>query len=162
MKSVCSKHASLSTFFDKFFRVLSCLRNERNHSTLMALAKKQVSIYSPGFPEEKFMDVLTLYANGFVQKQLSLRSNVTMVSDNGTSCTILSSNGHLNVTTYDCQCVFWKSMHLPCRHIFLVREHLNVSLSMALTALPQDGQKNSCVADFVTRKTLPYLRRLLK
>ncbi len=106
----------------------ACMRNERDHSTLMAFAKKQVLIYSPGSPEEKFMDVLTPYANGFVQKQLSLRSNVTMVSDNGTSCTISSSNDNLNVTTDDCQCVFWKSMHLPCRYIFLVREHLNVSL----------------------------------
>ncbi len=35
-----------------------------------------------------------------------------------------------------------------------------MSLSMALTALRQDGQNNSCVADFATRKTLPYLRRL--
>ncbi len=31
VKSVCSKYASLSTFFDQFFAVLSCLRNERDH-----------------------------------------------------------------------------------------------------------------------------------
>ena len=41
VKSVCSKYASLTTFFDQFFAVLACLRNERDHSPLMALAKKR-------------------------------------------------------------------------------------------------------------------------
>ena len=40
VKSFCSKYASLATFFDQFFAVLSCLRNERDHVTLMAMVKK--------------------------------------------------------------------------------------------------------------------------
>ena len=44
VKSVCSKYSSLSTFFDQFLAILSCLRNERDHSTLMALAS--VSIFT--------------------------------------------------------------------------------------------------------------------
>ena len=43
LKSVCSRFASLSCFFDHFFAVLSVLCNERDHSTVMALVGKLVS-----------------------------------------------------------------------------------------------------------------------
>ena len=52
VKSACSKYASLSTFFEQFFSVLSCLQNERDRSTLMALAKQRVSSFSPDSPEK--------------------------------------------------------------------------------------------------------------
>ena len=44
IKSVCSKYASLATFFDQFFAVLACLRNERDHTTLMAMVKKRITV----------------------------------------------------------------------------------------------------------------------
>ena len=43
VKSVCSKYASRCTFFDQIVAVFSSLRNERDHSTLMALAKISVT-----------------------------------------------------------------------------------------------------------------------
>ena len=33
---------SMPAFFDQFFAVLSCLQNERDHESLMAMAKKKV------------------------------------------------------------------------------------------------------------------------
>ena len=128
VKSVCSKYASLSTFFEQFFSFLSCLRNGRDHSTLMALAKKRVSSFSPDSPEEQFSLLLTPYAADYVHKQLSLQSKVKIDQDDGITCTINSSNGILSVTIDSCQCTFWKSMHLPCRHMFAVRESRKESL----------------------------------
>ena len=109
-------------FLNSFFSVLSCLRNERDHSILMALAKKRVSSFSPDSPEEQFSLLLTPYAADYIHKQLSLRSKVKIDQDDGITCTINSSNGILSVTIDSCQCTFWKSMHLPCQHMFAVRE----------------------------------------
>lgn len=128
VKSVCSKYSSLSVFFEQFFAVLSCLRNERDHSTLMALAKKRVSQFPLNSPEEQFSRILTPYATGYVHKQLALRNKVKIDEDDGVKCRIRSSNGILSVTIDSCQCTFWMSMHLPCRHIFAVRESRQVSL----------------------------------
>lgn len=120
VKSVCSKYASLSTFFDQFFLVLACLRNERDHSTLM---KKRVSAFPPNSPEEKFAQIVTPYAASYIHKQLSLRGRVHVDEDDGVTCKVLSSIGLLSVTDDSCQCTFWLSMNLPCCHMFAVRDH---------------------------------------
>lgn len=131
VKSVCSKYASLSTFFDQFFSVLACLRNERNHSILMAIAKKRITTYPPESPEERFTKLLTPYALSYVEKQLALREKVAVVADDGVNCSISSSAGTLTVTTDSCQCTFWTSMNLPCRHMFAVREKRQLPLYSA-------------------------------
>ena len=129
VKSVCSKYASLSTFFDQFFAVLSSLQNERDHCTLMTLAKKSVTKFSPISPEEKYAQILTPYATSYVYKQLDLRKKVKLGNDNGVSCEVSSSTGRkLNVTNDSCQCSFWMSMHLPCRHMLAIRESRQLSL----------------------------------
>ena len=49
--------------------------------------------------------------------------------------TVNSSAGVLLVTADSCQCRFWKTMHLPCKHIFAVREQKSLSVfSSALIA----------------------------
>ena len=102
MKSVCSKYASLGTFFDEFFAVLRCLRNERDHVTLMAMVRKRISTLPHDSPEEQFAQLLTPYALRYVQKQLALRKKVEIVEDNGVSCTVSSSAGCLTVTAECC------------------------------------------------------------
>ena len=93
----------------------------------MALAKKSVSAFSPNSPEEQYAQILTPNATGHVPKQLQLRNKVKVDVDYGVSCEASSSNGKLNVTNDNCQCSFWMSMNLPCRHILAVREYHQVS-----------------------------------
>ena len=73
IKRVCSEYASLSTFFEEFFAVLVCLRNERDHETLMAMAKKRVTTFEADSPEEQFAKLLTPFSARYVQKQIVLR-----------------------------------------------------------------------------------------
>ena len=117
VKSVCSKYASLSTFFDEFFAVLHCLQNKRDHVTLMAIVRKRIATSPQDSPEEQFAQLLSPYAFQYVEKQLALRKKVVIMEDNGVSCLVSSSTGVLTVTTDHCQCTFWSSMHLPCRHV---------------------------------------------
>ena len=117
---IMCRNSSLSKFFEQFFAVLSSLQNERDHATLMALAKRIVDIKDP--VEMEYVAVLTPYALGFVSKQLALRNKVTVIHESATSFQVSSSQGILKVTTENCKCTFWNSTHLPCRHMLAVRE----------------------------------------
>ena len=79
------RNSSLSKFFDQFFAVLSSLRNERDHATLMALAKRKVDIMDP--VEMEYAALLTPYALGFVSQQLALRNKVAVIHESATYST---------------------------------------------------------------------------
>ena len=129
VKSVCSRYVSLSKFFEQFLAVLSSLRNERDHATLMALVKRVTTLPHDSV-EVQYEQLLTPYACKFVSKQLQLRNKASIDSIADTECTILSSEGTLTVTAAICQCKFWTTMHLPCRHIFAVKEYKQLPLFM--------------------------------
>lgn len=78
VKSVCSRFVSLSNFFEQFFAVLSALRNERDHNTLMAMVKKRASTVPKNSDETQYEKLLTPYA---VLKQLQLKGKVTICGD---------------------------------------------------------------------------------
>ncbi len=39
-----------------------------------------------------------------------------------------TSEGNINVDCSHCECLSWKSMKLPCRHIFAFRNHIGMAL----------------------------------
>ena len=93
----------------------------------MAMAKKRVTVQSKESTEERFAELLTPYALNYVEKQIALQK-VTSIQDHGENCTVSSSAGTLTVTAESCQCTFWKTMYLPCRHIFAAREKMHLPL----------------------------------
>ena len=94
IKSVCSRFASLSRFFDEFLAVLSSLRNERDHNTVMALVKKVVVSESSTKEEEMFYStLLTPYALHLVINQLHLHKNVSFVDEKDDKYIVSSSSG---------------------------------------------------------------------
>ena len=68
---------SLQQFFDQFFAMLSVLRNEQDHDTIMALAEKPVILDSE---HKEFVNLLTPYALQFIVKQLALRKKVKILN----------------------------------------------------------------------------------
>ena len=129
IKSVCSRHVNLDTFFDQFFAVLACLRNERDHSTLMAIVKKRVILSPINSPEWQYASLLTPYAFTYVQEQLSRMAKVSLAEDSTTGAhSVSTSEGNLSVTANSCCCRFWKTMHLPCRHILATRSKTQLPL----------------------------------
>ena len=70
-KSVCSCYTDLSTFFQSvFFIHLSCLRNECDHTSMMALIKKCASNLALDSAQEQYFKLLTAYASSFIKNQL--------------------------------------------------------------------------------------------
>ena len=86
-----SRDANLSKFFDHIFAVLSTLRNERDHNTIMALVKNPVATFSNA--EKSFSDLLTPYGFDYVKKQLSLKGKVVCERETDTGFTVLSHEG---------------------------------------------------------------------
>jgi len=74
------------------------------------------------------MQILTPYALGYVVKQLCLANKVKILGCSGDVYEVNSSEGIIRVTASNCDCTFRKSMQLPCRHIFAVRNHSKTDL----------------------------------
>lgn len=150
IKSVCSRHANLTKFFDHIFAVLSTLRNERDHNTIMAFVKNPVTPFNDA--EKSFSVLLTPYAFNCVKKQLSMKCKVVFGRETDSGFIVLSHEGMhtltefiimfcccigtLNVTHDVCPCKFATTMQLPCRHIFAVRDKMGLSL------YSEDGMAN--------------------
>ena len=124
IKSVCSVNADLASFFNNFLSFLSSIRNERDHSTIMAIAKQRAVFKSS--IEEQFTSFLTPYAFEKVSKQLRWEPNVS-VSLSEESNDWIAVDKHCDKQhTVDsdlgvCDCLFNTTLHLPCRHVLAVR-----------------------------------------
>lgn len=78
---------------------------------------------------QDYMKYLTPYAFKFTTKQLDLKDKVKIPEDvDDQQVTITASEGAINVCCLYCECLSWKSMKLPCRHIFALRKHLGMDL----------------------------------
>ena len=128
LKSVINKYSSLEKFFEHFFSCISVLRRERDHKAASLVQKHQVVEHLKNSAEERFCSQLTSYASEYVLQQLSLINKVKQPSSNGEKWKIESSEGIVVTSRKDCSCIFHLSMKLPCRHIFKVRQLLNLPL----------------------------------
>ena len=114
--------------------MLSVLRNEWDHGTVMALVKKPVVFESD---QDEFVNLVTPYAYQLILKQQTLRKKVKILTQQNDFYTVSSSEGiniassiivsllfigTLSVTSSFCQCAFASTMKLPCCHIFVVRD----------------------------------------
>ncbi len=64
----------------------------------------------------------------FVVKQISLVEKVQDIQEDDGVYRVKTSEGMKTVSVGDCECIFRRSMKLPCRHMFALRKKLGVSL----------------------------------
>ena len=129
LKVVLDYHSSLEKFLEHFYIVLNSLRNEHDHRAANLIQKRIVSNFTKDSCEYRYSEFLTNYAWSFIAKQLALRMTVKLQQiDMPENFLVDSVEGILHVTASACQCMFRKSMNLPCRHILAARASLNVAL----------------------------------
>lgn len=128
LKQVINRHSSLEEFIDRFFVILTAMRTERDHKAAIMCQKIKVNPFHESSPQHLYSQLLTNYAAEFVHKQLKVAEKVSgFVEDNG-EYVIQTSEGLKKVGLSICECVFNKSMLLPCRHIFALRRELDEPL----------------------------------
>ena len=130
LKQVINRYSSLEEFIDKFFIILSTLRSERDHKAAVMFQKVKVQNYGVGSPEYQYSQLLTAYASADVIKQLRLHHKVNQITqrEDFDIYDVHTSEGMKTVSLTDCNCLFRKSMVLPCRHMFALRKKLEYSL----------------------------------
>ena len=120
VKSVCSRYASLDSFFSDFLAVLRVLRDERVHASTVTSISRIISTPDNMMGADlQYKDLLTSYAYEKVLLQVARRDATKLPDDIETLVT--SSEGPLHVTTVACTCGFRCSFRLPCRHILARR-----------------------------------------
>eukprot|EP00118_Oscarella_pearsei_P020011 m.215599 g.215599 ORF g.215599 m.215599 type:complete len:418 (+) comp39835_c0_seq7:476-1729(+) len=121
IKSVCSVHSNMNSFFEQFLAFLSVMRNERDHASLMAVAKRRV--VADNSEESSFAKYLTPFAFSRIVKQLRLYHKVELHVVHSGLLQVLSSGQLLEVNPQEnrCSCVFNTTMRLPCRHLLAAR-----------------------------------------
>lgn len=129
LKSVICKNSTLGEFFDKLFKLISTLENEKNHVSVQTMSKKVATFHSPNSAEYLYFELLTRAPAEYVEKQLKEHTKLkpTMVSSDKY---LFSSKhqGEVSATATSCSCLFRKSMLLPCKHLLHVRSISNINL----------------------------------
>ena len=129
LKSVISRYSSLEEFVDKCFLILRVLRSERDHKAALFAQKVPVVFHNKHDTAMlSYMQYLTPYAYKFVEKQMQLEEKVKLCVNEEEQFYAMSSEGRIYVSYSMRECTSWKSMKLPCRHIFAVRVKLEVDM----------------------------------
>lgn len=121
LKSVINHHSSFEEFIEGCFTVINTLRNERNHKAAEQLIKVPVNKFSSSSPEASYQNFLTGYAFEFVLKQLENGSKVEVLNETDEGIEAKISGKSTIVSTKKCTCCFFRSMKLPCSHLFAAR-----------------------------------------
>ena len=129
LKQVITKRSSLEDFINHFFIILGALRTERDHKAAIMFQKVKVYPFAADSPEMEYSKLLTSYASQFVLQQMKLVEKVKPIcGDDNEIFMVQTSEGPKTMTISDCECTFYRSMSLPCRHIFALRAKLEVPL----------------------------------
>ena len=129
IKNVCSRYSSLLQFFHEFISVLSVLRNERKHSKMMSILRKDVRYQNMNEWEKLFYDSLTEYAFSKVQKQLKFSRDMKPVcTKEGDHYLIMVGNKSYHMAKDHCNCSYKRKMELPCQHIFFLLKSFSLPL----------------------------------
>lgn len=88
--------------------------------------KRPVKLDDMESHERKYFKYCTPYAYNHIKEQLQLAPKIRAFSKDASGRFFLGHN--LSVSVDDCQCAFFTSMKLPCRHIFALRKELKYGL----------------------------------
>lgn len=127
-KAVVSRHSGLLEFHEHLQICLSSMRVERDHRAASIFQKRPVNLSDLNSDEQSYFDLCTPFAFKHIKQQLSLISKIQgkFSADSSPGLFLVdTSKGTLNVSTEHCQCDFYMSMKLPCRHIFALRKEMN-------------------------------------
>lgn len=125
----------------KFFIILTSLCTERDHKAALMCQKVKVQLYEKNTPESDYSLLLTPYSFSFILKQLSLASGVKKITTSDDIHTVDTSEGPKTVSPLGCECIFFTSMKLPCRHILALRQKLELPL-LIQTYVTRGGHLN--------------------
>lgn len=115
LKKLVERFSSLEEFVNSLYSLIATQRNERECKA-GAMVQKQRVVTTCDEASVQYSRLLTPYAYDRVKEELDVKKSPATHTDAQKFCT---------GTDY-CACAFRTAMLLPCRHIFAVRDELNM------------------------------------
>ena len=125
IKSVVSAYSPLHVFFADLKKLIRSLGTEKSHRAVNMIIK--VPTQSESDLVASIRKHLTEYAFKCILSEVAKKGEDELVAEGGTYI-VHAQNRDYHPTETICDCYFYQSMQLPCRHIMTVRERhgLNV------------------------------------
>ncbi|XP_064293052.1 uncharacterized protein LOC135310045 [Plodia interpunctella] len=119
---------TINEFIKQLFVNINCFRSVQDRNVAQLLSERSSQPFETGSAKSLYYELLTTFSYRYVEAQLEI-SELTDINNVGDDAFLtVSTEGLLNITPYDCECVFCKCNHLPCRHIFKCRNILSLPL----------------------------------
>ena len=126
IKSVVSRYSNILIFFQQLMKCLHSLSIERDHRAAIVFQKTPVNVCVPLL---EYQNYLMPYAFSHVLKQYRLAEHMKVNLDvDSTTATFYTKERAIHTLQDNCGCGYFKAMSLPCRHIFALRQCLQVDL----------------------------------
>lgn len=129
IKEFVPTNSTLCDFIEEFFCWLNSRYEEQRHKLSTRLVKSyRDNIYPKDSPEFLYKNLLTGHAFELILPELQCKNALTMTPTDNEKFLGLSGGKNVTVTRQECDCSFYIMYYLPCRHIFNVRQKLNLCL----------------------------------
>lgn len=131
LKKVISKNSTLEEFVDKLFTILTLLKEEQNFRLADHLNRRYTGVAYTDL-QFKYKKLISPYAFDKMSNQFCYTSvQIDEAAEEGVFYCYSKSKDNDNTVKYKtradcCECYFYVSINLPCKHIFAVRTYLNM------------------------------------
>lgn len=130
IKENVKKNSKILNFIDQFHNYLDSMKAKRKYESINEFIIKQYNLYNENSPEYKYSCISTKYAFNEIKIELSQYLNIEITTDieNKDIIETISDGQSIHFSKNSCSCRFFKSMGLPCRHIFYFKNFLKEDL----------------------------------
>ncbi|CAG5090336.1 Protein of unknown function [Cotesia congregata] len=156
IKQVCKKNSPLSITIKDFFEWYSSHKTQSRLRTAKQFLKRPNRTVEDS-ARQQYINKLSKYACNKVFLEMKSSENINCPEIDKLTDTCKFGNFETSVRT--CQCPFYISMHLPCKHIFAIGHALNLRLYDECFVQNQRWIKEKLVSQiFTTENTLDTIQ----
>lgn len=120
IKSVVSKYSRLTHFFQDLMTCIASYNIERDHKAADSILRKSLVTDLDKLHDKQYSKFLTKYAYDKYRLQSMKSSQIQFNRINEREAESVENNVNILTTDANCECVFFKTMKLPCAHIYRI------------------------------------------
>lgn len=128
LKAVITKYSSLPQFFQHLIDSVGSMRIEKDMRAAEDVNRRPVNTVNYGVHDRKYAKILTDFAFKKYFTETENHTNVQFTNIDQRIAVSGSTQQRLLTTAMVCDCIFYTSMRLPCRHILAFRQQNNHDL----------------------------------
>lgn len=117
LKDVVTRNGKIDTFAIELLQCIESLNVEKDHRNISSISRQPINSFAPKSVEQKYKELLTEFAFKKVLVELECIDSFK-IQKVGQNHLYYQSNKNIHITfEKKCECRFFTSMELPCRHI---------------------------------------------